>query len=882
MLFVCLLWASAVFGQAEQAAALVKKARDHLNLFHYDQAHALLKQAIQIDPENWEAYFLAGKSLLKQKKETQAEKYLKKAHDLKPDELDCQKALGAVYIFMAKQSQQNGKSDEMLENLHKACRADPGATKFWVTLLENWWQNGQLDKITAEGEFIVKETKRQLEQGDDKNLQQALVIVARSFYRQQDFPSADKFLKYASMIRQNNEELYSLKRELKAKSEEAAKKLIEEARKETDNGNFEKALKILEQAEKTSNASEVQDMVDKIQRESGIRKFLTDANALRQANKHEEALEKLEEASMQFPEDERIANLLAVESKEVEKIHNEQAEKNAKIIAEKKRRLEIARRLRLFVQEGKEHEDQKNYDIAIISYEKALKITPENEELKKKIANLKELSAKEKERQNAFAMAKADLESYFSNDDFNSAYDKGKEIEEQFSENKLQIAPIMAEICLKLEKFAEAREYAMQFETVKEEELLYNYIRGMAAYHNGENEIALEYLKKVDEKDSSFRPGMSSVIWKIYLYKFQLGIYIFLLILIFPLIRFAKEAMASFKMKSILRKIEKIRETGDYEANLSFLEERFAKEDCPNPKQVAVMFAEALLRTGNAQRAYDIVSNLLKRDAKNPHAKRIAGESCLILEDSSPIGMEHIQNLYKMDESRKDVVEYLARTYMRLQADHKLAQDFILKFISLNPGDAEAVVFLADIYMKRQSYSQQSQKIFERAIKIAPEVPDYYEALIQNHRKLDNHEEARKITEIARSKFPAEPAFMEGYEPSPGPGSGMRIGLKNPSSAYPDYDNIGAATAPASANPGGYPDYDSIGNDTDSAATNPGGFPDYDSIGEDDTPLPPRKEEQPEQPPQQPAFSGPAKVCPHCQAQNSVKEYYCASCGKPL
>lgn len=844
--FLCFL--SPAFTQSEQASPFIKKAKDHLNLFQYDQANALLKQAIQADPQNWEPYFLLGRSLLRQKNEIEAEKYLSRAHSLKPDELDCQKALGAIYISFAKNAQTNGKQEEMVEYLHKACKAYPGGTKIWVSLLEAWWKSNLFDKIIQEGDFILAQNKRLLDQAEDKGLQQSLLIVAKAHYHKGDFPSTEKFLDAAGKIRQPNDELYSLKREIKAKAEENARSLVNQAQKEADSGNYDKALTILEQAGKTSKAAEIQEMIDKITNEAGVQKVLNEANNLRKAEKHEAALERLEEASLQFPEDERIANLMAVVNQTVEKINADKAEKNARLIAEKKERLEKAQQYQFFVKEGQSNERQQNFEVAIINFEKALAVKPESEQLKKKIEELKTAAEKFKERQVTFNNARADLLAMADSNRNEEAYTKGKEIIEEFEENKKDIALILAEVCLKLEKLEEAKEFALLFEENENEKNLYNYVLGMVAFKQGNRSTALEYLKKVEKNTANFRPDISSTIWSIYFYQYQAGIYIVLLILLFPISKAAKEAFANFRQNSMLRKIERIRESGAYEANIDFLEERFAREDAPNPKQVAVMLAEALLRKGSPQRCYEIINNLLKRDAKNPHARRLAGEACLALEDSSPTGLDHVQNLYKIDESRKDVVEFLAKTYIRQQADHKLAQDFIGKYIALNPSDSDALAFLADTIIKRQSYSQQSAKILERMIKLAPEVPDYYSALITNYRKIDNHDEARKLREIAQSKFPNDPEFSD-TAPVSGP---AKVALRSSSAT-------------------GFPDYDNIGNEQPSMPSSTGGFPNYESIGN-----------EPTQPVQANPGSGPSKVCPHCQAANPVKEYYCTTCGRPL
>jgi len=278
------------------------------------------------------------------------------------------------------------------------------------------------------------------------------------------------------------------------------------------------------------------------------------------------------------------------------------------------------------------------------------------------------------------------------------------------------------------------------------------------------------------------------------------------------------------------------------------------------------------------------------------------------------MGLEHVQALLKIDETRKDVISYLARVYIRQQADHKMAQDFILKAISINPADVESVVYLADVFIKRQTYSQQSLKIFERAIKAAPEIPEYYMAIIENYHRLDNPQEAQKWRETAAARFPAQEEFMED-RPRTNAGqarSGLRLKTESEAAArpapgaFPDYDSIGNDSGQATPPAGGFPDYENIGNDAypsqttgsgafpdyESIGNEPGqttapaggGFPDYDSIGDDnENLLPPLKPTAPAAPPaaKQAPPAGPQKNCPHCNAVNSLKDYYCNTCGKP-
>ena len=125
--------------------------------------------------------------------------------------------------------------------------------------------------------------------------------------------------------------------------------------------------------------------------------------------------------------------------------------------------------------------------------------------------------------------------------------------------------------------------------------------------------------------------------------------------------------------------IERIKESGDYEKNVKFLEERLEKEDVGNLKLVMLLLAAGYQKTGEFEKAYSLINEYLKKDARNPMAKSIAGEAALALGETTPIALEHIQNLLKINESRTDVLLYLANTYMQQQQDHKLAQEYIAK-----------------------------------------------------------------------------------------------------------------------------------------------------------------------------------------------------------
>ena len=120
-IFIAIIFTSTCYAQAVDT--LIKTGRDYSNLFQYDKAYESFKKAIDLDPDNWEANFNAGKVLIKLKRLDEAEKCLIVAKKANPSEIDIQKALGAIYMNFAKVAQTNGQTAKKQEYQLKACHA---------------------------------------------------------------------------------------------------------------------------------------------------------------------------------------------------------------------------------------------------------------------------------------------------------------------------------------------------------------------------------------------------------------------------------------------------------------------------------------------------------------------------------------------------------------------------------------------------------------------------------------------------------------------------------------------------------------------------------------------------------------------------------------
>lgn len=935
---------------AQPVDGLIKTGRDYLNLFQYDKAFESFKKAIDLDPNNWEANFNAGKALIKLKRLDEAEKYLISARKSNPTEVDVQKALGAIYMNFAKAAQTNGQTAKKLEYQLKACHAYPAATKVWLSLFEQWWDNNEFKKIKEEGDYLYKNNSALLEEGDDKNLQQALVMVAKAYYNDGEYNKSESFLNYASKIRQSNDELYGLKRQIKNQAEEKVKKILDQAESEIEKKDYKKAIETLKLAQKVavSNQSEIENKIENLEKQIQINNYLTDITKLIDKKDYENAYTKIDEALQNFPDNEELQSKNEIVVKALEEI--QEAKDKAE---EAKRRREDAKREREnainnFKREAKKYEKDKLYDEAIESLTKALKLTPQDKEIAKKIEDLKLDKKKAIERSNQYIKEFSNMQKYFDSKDYENAAETGESLLKKYPENQETISNLLTECYLNLEKYEEASKAVNCLENNEQYKDIYNYSKGVFEYNKGNTEKAVTYLELVKKGTSKYKSiaGKTLLIIKLTSWKAITGISIVLITLIVIILPKINEYMRQSRIAGINAKLEKIKESGNYEANYDFLKQRYEKEDADNMKLVMLLYSAALQKKGEYDQSYKLITDYLKRDSRSPLARNIAGETAMALGLSTPVALEQIQGLLKLNENRTDVIEYLAKTYMQLKADHKLGQEYISKYVSLNPSDTEALTYLADTYFSRQNFNQQSIKTFEKAIKVCPDKPEYYVALMENYKAVGNAEESNKMLNIIKEKFPdyygssnnsQQPDFnstfdytqdysqpkgndynqqqpnydfsqqtlaqqqiyanMQNYsnqnqytsESSPDQASSQNYPVTpqntNAQGYYPEYAQQSSAdTMPMPRqNSSYYPDYDSIGADS---------LPSIDALADTGNGLSnfsdliqPNKDIVSQEPQQQnsaPQVMGPKKNCPHCGAVNPAGEYYCNSCGRPF
>ena len=89
-------------GAEERKAAYMEKAKKSLSAGDLDKARIELKNVLQIDPKDAQAYFQLGNIFDRKKEFTKAFSNYRKAAELNPENTEYQAKLGRYYLILAK------------------------------------------------------------------------------------------------------------------------------------------------------------------------------------------------------------------------------------------------------------------------------------------------------------------------------------------------------------------------------------------------------------------------------------------------------------------------------------------------------------------------------------------------------------------------------------------------------------------------------------------------------------------------------------------------------------------------------------------------------------------------------------------------------------
>ena len=839
----------------------VKKGRDHMGLFQYKEARSMFEKAISLDPGRFDGHFQLGLALRKLNEINSSMYSLEKAFKISHDDPDCAKALTAIYVHLAKEFKAAGNREGMLSYLGKGCAVYPQHTQNWASLLSELAADGKWKEIAAKGPLVKNSNREALEIGDDRNLQKSLIIIAKAFLELKDHSKAREYIKTAGMIHSANEDLIKIQNQLGNQATQVASSLFEEAKSLIDKGNYKDAIERLEKASGAeSDNPEIANLLDSARKKAAIIDFTKAADEAETHGRYEEAQNKIERALERAEDDPILEKRLASLTEFIGKRNKKRAAEQKKIEdeARAKRLAEADRNTKLkdLLESAKRNEEKQSYGAAIKDYQDALEIDKDDADIVASIEKAKKLEEEANKREEEFnsTLGKAELAKKEGNRQ--EAYDLYVKLNGLANSRNQNVLEKLLETCSAMGKSDEIEKFCAQLENIASDSAPVNYYQGLLAYQKGDYSLANGAFEKVFEKDRLFSPDLRKMIWMTRLNKYRGPLISLLLVIGYFVSGSIFRYWQGISKSRTDARIERLIHSGDYASAIPLMEKRLGDFDyVANRRGMSISLGEGYLKTGQHDRAKAIGLEILAKEPKNVPAQRIMGEASFQMKETSPEGIERIQILLKIEETRKDVLAFLVSVYKSQQSDSKTALDTLHKQLTVAPEDEDTLFFLAEYYCKRATYNAQTQKVFERAIKVDSERPELLNALAQALLQTGKKEEASKLMQQGREKWPGHELFRS--EPSHG-GRSASHQLKSGSDSF----KVVSANSEKPGSPEGNQAAAATGAGTRvKSTTSPVVRPKMAS-GQN--------------------ASGDTIKCHSCDAPNSPREYYCTKCGKSL
>jgi len=812
---------------AGPADTFLKTGKDYFGLFQYREACASLEKAVSLEPSSYEAQYYLGLSLRKLNQPDKAAAALEAALKLAPDEDDCRKALGSIYLQFAKEQNQAGNRARTIEYLQKACIAHPQNTSPWVTLYGMLGAAQRWQEIADTAKYLRQYNQAALEAGDDAHLQKALLLAVKAFMALRDHGSARDYLNQASRIRIPNDDLVQLRSQLIQKSTQVASNLADEGRTAFRAGDFKRALELLGKAQGAEpDNGEIASLIDQAQKKLAIRDFTSSADAAEKKGDWDLAVERLQRAREFDPEDRQLSDRISSITAYLER--RSAAESRARAAALARRQAQIAQNQKLsaMLKAAEESEKKRAFEAAILSFQQALEMAKGDPEIQASLERVQKAAAAEKARLETFRTRLSDGIRLLDADKADEAYAVLKELADDPLNPRAELLPLLLRSTARMERWDEVETHLAGLTAIASASDDIDYYTGLVAFHRGEYTKARDPLAALQKRNPDYAPELGTMLWRIWYEKYKWGLFLTLFFIGFKLLGPLLTLFRGLKESRTEAAIEAALAAGAYGRAIPLLEARLAETVSGNRrKQLALWLADAYLRERQFPDAVAQASEITAKDPRNPTAQRILGEAAFQLGDTSPTGLERIAQLYRLDEKRRDILAFLAAQYRASQQEGKTALELLTRQTQLAPEDRETVLYLADLYERRQNFSPDTQKIFERACRFAPDTAKYQTGLIGCLLQAGRTEDASRAAEKALERWPDNPDLLR-----------IRAGLAGRRPAGSPQDSASPASASGERSPA--------------------------------SPAP--------------APTGDQIACPHCGAGNAPREYYCSSCGKPI
>ena len=195
LLTLCAFTLISCGGAEERKDVYMEKAKSSIASGNLDKARIELKNVLQIDPKDAEAYYQLGRVFEQQKEYRKAFRNYLKAEELNPDLLENQARLGRIYLLLA------NEPDKAQEKIDFILSKEPNNSDGLLLKAAVMLRNNNADEAINIAKDIVSRDSKHIE---------SITFLATLYMKDKKFEDAISLLDTALKNNQNNESLNKL------------------------------------------------------------------------------------------------------------------------------------------------------------------------------------------------------------------------------------------------------------------------------------------------------------------------------------------------------------------------------------------------------------------------------------------------------------------------------------------------------------------------------------------------------------------------------------------------------------------------------------------------------------------------------------------------
>ncbi len=737
-----LAFQAGVYAQSEAARELNRKGQLAIDSGHHQDAIRFLKEAMKLEPRWGEPYFNAAKLLRLRNRRDEMIKMLKEALSRDPQN----KAYAEAYAKVLKEDLVNAektqKTSDIVRLRQEIVQINPGEIDIGLQIVQQHIDAGQNDKALTLAENLLENNPSLRTRYDSEPMGKLYMVLAALELKRGNLATARNHSDNASKFTLADPDGFkTLASEIRDKQTQAVEKLLKQAEASKEAQKPEEAMQLLKTAEEIlPNNESVKAAIDAINQSRDAKSAYASAREAIQKGSWLEARDLLEYVVSVDSSNSEARKLLQQAANKEESLMKllGRPDRLPRSSSDRAALTEgFLRRGVQFIEAGNKKDGavSLNRGLAIIELDASLQrfkaaFTEELEKIQT-ADNRKETWQKALEARNVYE------------------YEESLKLLSQLPKNyDIQLPSYLAEAYWKTGNEEQAMTEARYQLANQPDNNRAKFVLGSIFLERGDKDMAYKYFKEIYDIDPDYPEindrllASSTSKWKTF---FPVIVIVLLLWIAWSLYKYLPE----YNKNSAIRKAQAFLRK---EMHDECIEELTRIRRLPNLTEfdgalISRILAQAYLKRGVYDRAIGECKHLISINAKDEDAHTWLGYAYLGRRIMSPESLPELLNLYQKDQRNIALVSLLGSHYTQQKNLSEEGVKILEQWLNLDPNNPDVLKPLGRYYLKKNRSDDRAMKVFQKMMEMGSPEAEFLLGVARIHLKLRQFDSCLQLCE---------------------------------------------------------------------------------------------------------------------------------------